>query len=91
MALTNDVNDVFGSDVSRHRKCLDNYFATYNSMMETIKENYNKEKDVQKAFYQVLSSINLQTEGYSLSFLRDEINKHLTVGNEVSNQIVKDI
>ena len=40
-------------------------------MMETIKENYKKEKDkskksdnVRKAFAQVLSTINLQTDGY---------------------------
>ena len=78
--------------------CLDKYFATYNSMMKSIKENYNKEKDVskksdnaQKAFDQVLSTINLQIDGYSLSFLRDKINKLLTVGNEASNQIVQNI
>ena len=46
MVLMNDANDVFGRDVSHHKKCLGNYFATSNSMMETITENYNKEQDI---------------------------------------------
>ena len=41
----NDVNDVFVIDVSCYKKCIDNYFATYNSRMETIKENDNNGKD----------------------------------------------
>ena len=98
MALMNDIHDVFGADVSRHNICLTRYFNAYNKKIDVILENYRNEnnaltnsENVNLVFDNILQGITFGTTGYSLSYLRDEINKSLTADESLSNCVVKDL
>ena len=98
MVLMNDIDDVFGADVSRHNICLSRYFHRYNSTMAVIMENQQKENSTFKqlstvisVLSNVLSGITFDKTGCSLSYLRDEMNRSLPSHDPVSNYIVKEL
>ena len=86
---------LFAADVKYHGNCLRKYIREYDRKIASIinnldKEDCGKDEAVLQVFKNVLSSCDLENYAYSISFVRDEINKQLS-NAEVTNRNVKNL
>ena len=84
---------VFAADVLYHATCLRNYLSIYDRKIESIIDNLAKEDDdetleTKNAFISVISELEIESKGYSISYVRDKINGKLG-DSLVSNRLVK--
>ena len=87
--------DIYARDIHYHANCLRKYFRDYDRRIDSIMVNLEKEEDtsndiISNVFEEIMSSFDLDNNAYSVSFLRDEMNKKLS-DTPVRNRTVKNL
>ena len=86
---------IFARDTYYHNSCLRKYFRAYDRRIQEIMENLGKEDESRKdnllkTFRSVMSTLDLTNNAYSVTYLRDEMNKILS-DSPVRNRSVKNL
>lgn len=85
-----DVNSVFAADIMCHKKCINQYILQYKRDLDrqiTIEESIPNE--VFEAFQNLLSKLQLDSNGYALSDCRIIVNNALQPDQHICNRKLK--
>ena len=89
------VEHIFAADIVSHKNCMKRYLLQYQRNAEEIinyddddDEYAGTDSDLEEAFKQMISQLNIETNGYATSTCRDILNENLE-GYAVSNRNVK--
>lgn len=86
MIFFKEVGDVFAGDVMYHKNCLNKYLNQFERDIEKLLAgNFGNNQEtniIKEAFDELVQSLNLGTNGYAVSDLRDTINHKLKSQNQ---------
>ena len=87
-----DVGAVFAADFEYHKSCMRKYLIDYDRKIESIMDNLEKENtstdQVREVFNKIVSTLDLENISYSVSYVREEMNK-LLCNDNITNRSVK--
>ena len=86
------VEDVFAADIMCHKNCINNYLVKYSRVVsneESYKETTCDEQTF--AFSSMISKLELERKGYSVSECRDIVNLQLCEELHVDNRKIKEV
>ena len=76
-----ETGDVWAKDIMYHNNCMSKYISKFQRDIEKLLaddfENPEKNNHIEETFNDVIGSLDIGTNGYALSDVRDTLNKKL--------------
>lgn len=88
-----DINSVFAADIHCHKNCIRKYILNYQRDIEKdAAEEIASSEGLTESFTTFLATLQFETKGYSISYLRNEFNdKYLSSDIHISNRKMKSL
>ena len=81
MIFLEEIGDVFAEDVVYHKKCMEKYLIKFEREIEALLAEDFGNKDetniIKDTFKEVVATLNIDSNGYAISVVRDTLNKKL--------------